>query len=154
MIQKNVLKCWYVLPKYWQVISIYQTYIVIDISVDLHCWVKLPFYSKTAFKTLKVEIHSEFVSQSSFILKTFFMYLLCSSFCTSVNITSTERRHDTEHNDTQHKGLTCDTYHKWHLAYTALGKTTLCHYAECDVLFIIMLSVVAPCLTPMPNGKL
>jgi hypothetical protein len=44
-------------------------------------------------------------------------------------------RNHTQHNDTQHKELISDTQHKRH----NLGL--LCHYAECHVLFFIMLNV-------------
>ncbi len=38
---------------------------------------------------------------------------------------------DIQHNDTHHKWVICDTQHKVH------NITTLCHYDECHVLFII-----------------
>ncbi len=44
------------------------------------------------------------------------------------------RCNDIQHNDTQHKGLICDTQHKWHSALMTLSIITLCiecNYAEC-----------------------
>jgi hypothetical protein len=42
---------------------------------------------------------------------------------------------DIQHNDTKHKGLIYDAQHM------TLGVTTLCHYPECGILFVVMLSV-------------
>jgi hypothetical protein len=44
--------------------------------------------------------------------------------------------------NTQHKGFICDTQHKSHSAKFTLSIATLCHYAECCILFIIMLNVI------------
>jgi hypothetical protein len=41
------------------------------------------------------------------------------------------QHNDIQHNDTQHKGLVCDTHHN-----SAL------HYAECRILFIVILGVI------------
>jgi hypothetical protein len=46
------------------------------------------------------------------------------------------QHNDIQHNDIQHKELIHDTQHK------CLSITTLYHYAECRVLFIVMLNVV------------
>jgi hypothetical protein len=43
---------------------------------------------------------------------------------------------DNQHNDTQHKGLICDTRDTRHLA------EQICHYSECHILFIVSLNVV------------
>ncbi len=62
---------------------------------------------------------------------------LLTSFMSRARITYYEGSmdHDTQHNGTQHKGLTCD-----------IVKTIRIegHSAESCVLFIVMLSVMAP----------
>jgi hypothetical protein len=35
------------------------------------------------------------------------------------------QKNDTQHNDSQHKGLICDTQHKWYSGYKALSLTQL-----------------------------
>ncbi len=57
--------------------------------------------------------------------------------------------HDAQHNDTQHndielKGLKCDTTGVT-LSITLLWKYAEHHYAECCILFIIMLNVIMMC---------
>ncbi len=64
-------------------------------------------------------------------------------------------RHDTQHNeiyynDTQHIGIICDilnlhvcsTFGAMTLSITTFIITTLYHYAECNILFIVMLNVI------------
>jgi len=50
------------------------------------------------------------------------------------------QHNDIEHYDTQHKGLICDTQHTWHLAL--LCHYAECCYAECRILFFIMMNVI------------
>ncbi len=61
------------------------------------------------------------------------------------------QHYDTQHNniqlnDTQHKGLICDTLHTWTLGIndTQHNNTanTDCHYTECHNLCLIMLSII------------
>ncbi len=51
------------------------------------------------------------------------------------------RRHDTQHNDTQHKGLFA-TFSITTFSIMTISITMLCHYAECRILFNIMLDIV------------
>ncbi len=46
---------------------------------------------------------------------------------------------DTQHNDIQHNRPNCETQHKI-LIITTRGINIKCHYAECCVLFSVMLS--------------
>ncbi len=47
-----------------------------------------------------------------------------------------------QHNDTHHNKLICYTQHEWHSAEQCSAILLSCRYAECRILFIIMLSVV------------
>jgi len=54
-------------------------------------------------------------------------------------------RYDIQHddiqpNDTLHKGLICDTQHKWHSVLSAVMPSVI--IGECHILFIVMMSVV------------
>jgi hypothetical protein len=45
-------------------------------------------------------------------------------------------RHCTQYNNIKHNGLICGTHH---LRHSALQN---CHYADCHILFIVMLNVI------------
>ncbi len=49
------------------------------------------------------------------------------------------QQNDTQHNDSQHKVLICDTQHKWYSAYKTLSIKNS-HNADCHVLFIVVLN--------------
>jgi hypothetical protein len=60
-----------------------------------------------------------------------------------LNVQHNDTQHnDIQHNDTQHKELLCDTQYKRQSALTTLSITILCYYAECRILFAIMLNVI------------
>ncbi len=52
------------------------------------------------------------------------------------------QHNDTQQNNTQHSGLTCDTQHNWPFEKMTLSITALYQNAECGSLFIVVLSVI------------
>ncbi len=74
------------------------------------------------------------------------------------------KRHNTQHNDIQHFGLICNTWHNWHFCINEIQHNcTLSyaqyHYVECRndlnvMLSVIMLSVVVPALVLLTNIRL